>query len=84
MSTSESTFHPMLIILFNSGFYFIYIIVSCAILSLQYVNSMNCIVRLLLGCVASGDSYVSLFTHRRYSLKFGIAMTPLLATRARL
>jgi hypothetical protein len=57
MTISGSTFHPLLIIFFINGLYFyiFMIIVSYGILSLQYVNSMNCIVRLLFGSVGGGD-----------------------------
>ena len=57
MTISESTLHPLLIIFFISGlfYYFIIIIVSFGILSLQYVNSLNCIVRLSLGSVGGED-----------------------------
>ena len=53
--------------------YFIFrIIVSYGILSLQYVNSMNYIVRLSLGSVSDGDYYGSPFTHRRSSLNLAL------------
>ena len=48
MTMSGSTFYPKLVMLFKSGWYFciLFSIVSCGKLSLQYVNSINCIVRL--------------------------------------
>ena len=56
MTISESTFHPPLIILPSSGLYFLnFITISFGILSLQYVNSMNCVVRLSLGSIGGGD-----------------------------
>ena len=61
MTVSGSTFHPLLIILFISIFK---IIVSSGILSLQYVNSMNCIVRFSFGSIGGGDWYDSPFTHK--------------------
>ena len=44
---------------------YILVIVSLGILSLQYVNSMNCIVRFSFDYVGGGDWYGSLFMHRR-------------------
>jgi hypothetical protein len=57
MTINEFTFHPLLIALFISDFYFFifFVIVPFSILSLQYVNSMKRIVRLLLGSVGGGD-----------------------------
>ena len=57
MTISESTFQPPLITLFVSGLYIyiLWIIVSSGILLLQYVNLMNCIVRLSLGYVGGGE-----------------------------
>ena len=57
MTISGSIFHPLLMILSISALYLFifFIIVSYGILSLQYVNSMNCFVRLLLGYVGGGD-----------------------------
>ena len=57
MIISGSTFQPLLITLSISAlcFYIFRIIISSCILSLQYVNLMNCIVRLSLGFVGDGD-----------------------------
>ena len=57
MTISKSTFHPLLIILYVSGLIFsiFMIIVLYGILSLQYVNSMNYVVRLSLGSISGGD-----------------------------
>ena len=51
MTINGSTFHPLLVILSISGWYFsvLMFIVSCENLSLQYVNLMNWMVRLLSG-----------------------------------
>jgi hypothetical protein len=54
MNISGSTFHLLLIILSISGVFLI-IIIRHGILSLQYVCSMNCIVRLSLYYVGGGD-----------------------------
>ena len=49
--------------------YFVFlVIVSSGILSLQYVNSMNCNVRFSFNFVGGGDWYGSPFTHKRSSL----------------
>ena len=57
MTISGSTFQPPLITLFISNLYIyiLWVIVSYGILSLQYVNSMNCIVMLSLGYVGGGE-----------------------------
>ena len=57
MTTNGSTFQPMLTTLSSSGLYYsiLRVIVSFGILSLQYVNSMNCIVRLSLGSIGGGN-----------------------------
>ena len=43
---SGATFHPLVMMLLMSGWYFVVFLLSdsAANLSLQYVNSMNCIV----------------------------------------
>jgi hypothetical protein len=48
MTMSGSTFHPKFLISFIRGWYFwiLFVIVSCRNLSLQYINSTTCIVRL--------------------------------------
>ena len=55
MTISGSTFQPLLTILSISGLYFsiLRVIVSSGNLSLQYVNSMNCIVKLSLGSIGT-------------------------------
>ena len=74
MNTSGSTFQPLLTSLFISGLYFsiLEVIVSYGILFLQYVNSINCIVRLSLGSIGGGDYYGSPFTHKRSSLNLAL------------
>ena len=50
ITINGSTLHPLLIVLFMSGWYFsiFVVIVFGKNLLLQYVNFMNCILRLLL------------------------------------
>jgi hypothetical protein len=74
MTISGSIFHPLLIILFINGLYFyvFMVIVSSGIMSLQYVNSMNCIVRFSFGSVGGGDWYGSPFTHKRSGLNLAL------------
>ena len=58
MTISGSIFQPLLAILSISGLCFfsiLWFIVSSGILSLHYVNSMNCIVRLSVGFIGGGD-----------------------------
>ena len=64
MTISGFILQPLLAILSISGLYFsiLRFIISSGILSLQYVNSVNCIVRLSLGSIGSP------FTHKRSSL----------------
>ena len=47
ITISGCPFDPLLVTLFMSGWYFsiFVVIISCKNLSLQYVNSMNCILR---------------------------------------
>ena len=57
ITISGSTFHPLFLMLSFSAWYFpsFKIIVSGENLSLQYVNSMNCILKLLLGFIGGFD-----------------------------
>ena len=57
MTISGYTFQSLLTTLPISGLYFsiFWIIIAYGILSLYYVNSMNCVVRLSLGFVGGGD-----------------------------
>ena len=57
MTISGSTFHPLLIILSIGGLYFYILVVkvSYGILSLQYVNSINYLIRLSLDFANVGD-----------------------------
>ena len=48
------------------------IIVSCGILSLQYVNSMYFIVRFSFGSIGGGDWYGSPFTHKNSGLNLAM------------
>ena len=69
MSTiSGSTFQPLFAMFSISGWYFsnFVVIVSRENLSLQYVNSMSCILRLLLGRIEGLDWYDSPLTHMRF------------------
>ena len=54
-----STFHPLATILAISGKYLLFFVssVSCENLSLQYVNSINCMVRLGFMCVGGSCWY---------------------------
>ena len=74
MTNSGSIFQPLLSMLFINGLYFyvFLILVSSGILSLQYVNSMNCIVRFTFGSAGGGDWYGSPFTHRRSGLNMAL------------
>ena len=74
MTISGSTFHPLLIILSISGLYYLFfmITISSGILSLPYVNSMNCIVRFSFGFVGGGDWYGSPFTHNMPGLNLAL------------
>ena len=51
MTMRGSIFHPWLVMLLINGWYFwiLLLMVSCENLSLQYVNSINCMVRLSSG-----------------------------------
>ena len=57
MIFSGFTFHPELVMLFASGWYFLafVIIVSEENMLLQYVNSINCILRLFSGSFGGFD-----------------------------
>lgn len=70
MTMSGSTFHPLAMMLLISGWYLsiLFSIVSDENLSLQYVNSMNCIVRSGLMLFGGGSLYGSPRTHNISSL----------------
>ena len=71
MTISGSMFQPLLVILFINGLYFFgYSIIWYSIV--QYVNSMNCIVRFSFGSVGGGDWYGSPFTHKRLGLNLAL------------
>ena len=70
ITISGSTFHTLLIIL--PMIYIFMIIVSCGILSLQYVNSMYFIVRFSFGSIGGGDWYGSPFTHKNSGLNLAM------------
>ena len=74
ITISGSLFHPLLVMLSISGWYFsiFVIIVSQENLSLQYVNSMNCILRLLLGAIGGFDWYDSLLTYMMSGLNLAL------------
>ena len=57
ITISGSTFHPLFLMLSISVWYFssFRVVVSRENLSLQYVNSINCILRLLLGSTGGFD-----------------------------
>ena len=56
---SGATFHPLVIMLLMSGWYFAIFLsrVSMINMSLQYVNSINCMVIFVVG-VSSGGGYM--------------------------
>ena len=64
MIISSCTFHLLLVMLSIIGWYFLIFvtIVSQKNLSLQYVNSINCILRLFLGTTGGFDWYGSPLT----------------------
>ena len=70
MTISGSIFQPLLLMLSINGLYFyvFLVVVSLGILSLEYVNSMDCIVRFSFNSVGGRDWYGSPFTHRRSGL----------------
>ena len=57
---SGATFQPLAMISFMSGWYFIIFLsrVSMANLSLQYMNSMNCMVLSCVGVSGGGGDYM--------------------------
>ena len=82
MTISGSIFQPLLIMLSISGLYFFVflVIVSSSILSLQYVNSMNCMVRFSFGSAGGGNWYDSPFTHRMSGLNLAFTRRKLVHT----
>ena len=57
----------------NDLYFFVFLVmVSLGLLSLQYVNSMICIVRFSFGSVGGRDWYGSPFTHRRSGLNLAL------------
>ena len=70
MMISGSTFHSLLVILFISDWYFsIFVfIVSRENLPLRYLNSMNCILKLLSGAFEGFDYYCRTLMHMMYGL----------------
>ena len=66
MTICGSIFQALLVILCINGLYFLFlVIISHGILSLHYVNSMNCIVRFSFGFVVGNYWYGSPFTRKR-------------------
>ena len=65
-----SIFHPLFMRELTNGLYFsiFFSIISGENLSLQYVNSMNCMMRLLLWFVRRSDSYANSFIHSIFGL----------------
>ena len=62
---SEATFHPLVMMLLMSGWYFVVSLsrVSTTKLSLQYVNYMDCMVILVVGASSGGWLYGCPMTH---------------------
>ena len=83
MIINGSTFHYVFIILSISGWYssIFVVIVFGKNLSLQYVNLMNCILRLLLRAIEGFDWFSSLLIHMMFSLYYAI-ITSLVSTCA--
>ena len=81
ITISDSTFYPLLVILFISGWYFSFfvVIVFGENLSLQYVNLMNCILRLLSWTTGGLISMIVLYTYDVW-FKFFITITSLMST----
>ena len=65
ITISSSTFHPLLLMVFINGWYFLVfvVIVSKENLSLQFVNSMNCILRLFSRAIGGFDWYGNPLIH---------------------
>ena len=74
ITISGSIFQPLFIIFSINGWYFsiFAIIVSGKNLSLQYANSMNCIVRLLSGPIGSFAWYGNPLTYKRFGLNLAL------------
>ena len=74
MTMSGLTFHPRLVMSFKSGWYFciLFSIVSCGNLLLQYVNSINYIVRLSDGFDGGSYLYGSHFMQKMSSLSLAL------------
>ena len=71
---SGSIFQPLFVIFFINGWYFSILvdIVSGENLSLQYVNSMNCIMRLLSRPIGRFVWYGNPLTHKRSGLNLAL------------
>jgi hypothetical protein len=74
MTMSGSIFHPCCVMSLISGWYFriLLLIVSCENLSFVYVNSINCTVRLSVGCVGGVFRCGSPLMHSRSGLNLAL------------
>ena len=71
---SGATFHPLVIMLLMSGWYFVVFLsrVPAVNLSLQHVNSMNGMVIFVVGVYGGGWLYGCPNTHNMYGLNFAL------------